>query len=85
MGDDPVEGQKEKNSVENPESFGGLGEEKNVQRDRSEQVAGQADKLYTIHFGSSLAKSLGEDDLLPCNCYKGSKITDCDDHPIANR
>ena len=81
MGDDPVEGQKEKNAVENPESFGGLGEEKNVQRDRSEQVAGQADKLYTIHFGSSLE----EDDLLACNCFKGSKITDCDDHPIANR
>ena len=81
MGDDPVEGHKEKNAVENPESFGELGEEEDVQRDRSEQVAGQADKLYIIHFGSSLE----EDDLLACNCFKGSKITDCDDHPIANR
>ena len=81
MGDDPVEGHKEKNAVENPESFGGLGEEEDVQGDRSEQVAGQADKLYTIHFGSSLE----EDDLLTCNCFKGSKITDCDDHPMASR
>ena len=78
MGDDPVEGHKEKNAVENPENFGELGEEEDVQRDRSEQVASQANKLYIIHFGSSLE----EDNLRVCNCFKGSKITDCDYYPL---